>query len=83
MSGCSDPQECQNCGKHLYEYQHEELQAEDRVRIAQHLNDCDYCRTLLEEEQVIRRRVQQCADETAPETLRVWAVSFVATYRRG
>lgn len=81
MSGCSDPRECENCGKHLYEYQHLELKLEDRTRIAQHLNECDYCRSVFDEEEVIRRRVKQCSEEAAPETLRVWAVTYISTFR--
>lgn len=81
MTGCGDPQGCADCDKHLYEYQHSELIPEMRQRIEAHLQMCDYCMGLYAEEEVIRRRVKQCADEVAPEQLRVRVVSLIATFR--
>lgn len=81
MSGCSDPQGCEDCGRHLYEYQHSELEAELRSRIEAHLAQCDYCSDWFQEEEVIRRRVKQCADEAAPEQLRLRVVAYIATFR--
>lgn len=81
MSDCSDPQGCEDCDKHLYEYQHSELTPDARGRIEAHLRSCDYCADIYAEEEVIRRRVKQCASEAAPEQLRIKVVALIATFR--
>ena len=81
MSGCVDPHECEDCGKHLYEYQHHELNPDEATRIEAHLHQCPACMALYEEEEAIRRRLQQCACESAPEQLRVKVTALIATFR--
>ena len=39
------------------------------------------CMALYEEEEAIRRRLQQCACEAAPEQLRVKVTALIATFR--
>jgi anti-sigma factor (TIGR02949 family) len=79
--GCADPQGCEDADKHLYEYQHHELTPEAHQRIEDHLNACGPCQELYREEEVIRRRLTQCACESAPEQLRVRVISLIATFR--
>jgi anti-sigma factor (TIGR02949 family) len=81
MSGCVDPQECDDCGKHLYEYQHDELTKAEAQRIRSHLSACPSCMSLYREEEAIRRKLQQCACEAAPEHLKTRIVAFIATLR--
>ena len=50
--GCVDPRECEDCGKHLYEYQHHELDAAAAERIQEHLQVCPSCMALWQEEEV-------------------------------
>ncbi len=79
--GCADPRGCDDTTKHLYEYQHHELDAEAYGRIKEHLMTCAHCRDLYQEEEVIRQRVKACACEAAPEQLRLRVVSWIATFR--
>lgn len=81
MSGCVDPRECEDCGKHLYEYQHHELDAQVAERIGEHLQVCDSCMAMWQEEEAIRKRLQQCACERAPDQLRVQVTALIATFR--
>lgn len=82
MSGCVDPHECDDCGKHLYEYQHHELTADEATRIEAHLQECPACMSLWQEEEAISRRLRQCcASDAAPEQLRVKVTALIATFR--
>jgi anti-sigma factor (TIGR02949 family) len=83
IGGCADPHGCEDADRHLYEYQHHELTADVRNRIEVHLQSCDHCQELYHEEDVIRRRVSQCACEAAPEQLRMRVFAFIATFRTG
>jgi anti-sigma factor (TIGR02949 family) len=82
MSDCVDPRECEDCGKHLYEYQHHELDAAAALKIKEHLGSCQSCLALWQEEEAIRKRLQQCACERAPEQLRMQVTTLIATFRR-
>ena len=79
--GCADPQGCEDADKHLYEYQHHELTPDVHQRIEEHLTTCEPCAELYREEEIIRRRVAQCACEAAPEQLRARVVALIATFR--
>jgi len=79
--GCADPQGCEDADRHLYEYQHHELTPEVHRRIEEHLVVCAHCQALYREEEVIQRRVAQCACESAPEPLRARVVALIATFR--
>ena len=83
IGGCADPQGCEDADKHVYEYQHRELTEEDRRRIEAHLQACEHCLGLYHEEDVIRRRVSQCACEAAPEQLRSRVFAMIAGWRTG
>lgn len=81
--GCADPHGCEDTDKHLYEYQHHELTPDQHKLIEEHLAACAHCREVYAEEEVIRRRVAQCACEAAPEQLRARVVALIATFRLG
>lgn len=78
---CADPRGCEDADKHVYEYQHHELTPDVHQRIEEHLGVCGPCEELYREEEIIRRRVAQCACESAPEQLRIRVVSLIATFR--
>ncbi len=80
-SGCADPHGCDDADQHLYEYQHGELTPDLYRRVEEHLATCAHCRELYEEEQIIHKRVKQCACETAPEQLRARVFAFISTFR--
>ncbi|HPE12923.1 MAG: mycothiol system anti-sigma-R factor [Actinobacteria bacterium] len=79
--GCADPGGCEDADKHLYEYQHHELTPDVHQRIKDHLDACGHCQELYREEEIIRRKVAQCACEAAPEQLRTRVISLIATFR--
>ena len=79
--GCPDPCGCDDADKHIYEYQHHELTPEDHRLIKEHFENCSSCAELYLEEELIRRRVAQCACEAAPEQLRSRVISLIATFR--
>jgi len=62
--------DCEEVVAHLLDYLDGEIDAEKRVQIDRHLEECRGCYSRAEFERELRRRLRELGKESAPETLR-------------
>jgi anti-sigma factor (TIGR02949 family) len=80
---CGNPHEL-DCGEalaHLYEFIDGEIGAEDKQRIAAHLDECGPCLDEFDVERLVKALVHRSCGEHAPNALRAKVVAQMASMR--